>query len=114
LPWSLSVSHHYSESGRPDNIVKRHNANFNFRVSPTPSIDLSYSQTYDFTTHKTVSRQIRIIKRLHCWEGEFYWVPDGSNRGYYFRINVISIPAIKFEKTDTGNIRSAFSGGFTP
>jgi hypothetical protein len=114
LPWSLSVSHHYSESGRDAAFVKRHNVNFGIRVSPTPTIDLSYNQTYDFTRHTTVLRQIRIIKRLHCWEGEFYWVPDGSNRGYYFRINVISIPAIKFEKTDTGNIRSAFSGSFTP
>jgi len=105
--WSLSVSHHYSESGREQAFSKLHSVSFDVNLNLTSSIELSYSQSYDIVRDVTVSRRIEVRKNLHCWEGHFYWVPDGSNRGYYFRINIISIPDIKFEKSESG-IRDAF------
>ncbi|UCD16889.1 MAG: hypothetical protein JSV44_10585, partial [Candidatus Zixiibacteriota bacterium] len=68
---------------------------------------IRYSQYYDVANHKTISRRIEIERNLHCWQGKFYWIPDGSNRGYYFRINVVQIPEIKFEKSESG-VRGAF------
>lgn len=105
--WSLAVSHHYSESGKGQYFQKRHTINFNARLNLTPSLDVNYTQNYDIGRDKTVSRRIEISKKLHCWDGHFYWVPDGSNKGYYFRLNVISIPDIKFEKSESG-VRGAF------
>ena len=100
--WSLSVSHSYDESGRGAAFTKRHQINLGLKFSLTPSIDVSYSQNYDIVRDKTINRRIEIAKNLHCWEGRFSWTIDGSNRGYYFLINVISIPDIKFEKSESG------------
>ncbi len=105
--WSLSVSHHYSESGRESAFTKRHYMNFSARINLSSSLELNYTQSYDIVRDVTVSRRIEVRKNLHCWQGHFYWVPDGSNKGYYFRINIISMPNIKFEKSETG-IRDAF------
>jgi len=105
--WSLAVSHYYSEYGRGSAFTKLHSINFTFKVSLTPNLRLTYWQNYDFTRARTISRRVEIERDLHCWKGYFYWIPDGSNRGYYFRINVISLPDIKFEKSESG-IKGAF------
>jgi len=105
--WSLSLSHYYSENGRGSYFSKVHSISFSFKVNLTPNLKLTYWQNYDFTRHRTVSRRIEIERDIHCWKGYFYWIPDGSNRGYYFKINVISIPDIKFEKSESG-IKGAF------
>lgn len=105
--WSLSLSHYFSQSGRGSYFNKVHSINFSFKVNLTPNLKLTYWQNYDFTRHRTVSRRVEIERDLHCWKGYFYWIPDGSNRGYYFKINVISIPDIKFEKSESG-IKGAF------
>jgi lipopolysaccharide assembly outer membrane protein LptD (OstA) len=100
--WSLRVAHHYSESGRDASFLKRHTISLNAKLKLTSSLDVTYTQSYDVVRDRTVSRRIELVKNLHCWQGQFYWVPDGSNKGYYFRINVIAIPDIKFEKSESG------------
>ncbi len=105
--WSLSVSHHYSESGRESSFTKRHSINFSARINLSSSIELNYTQSYDIVRDVTVSRRIEVRKNLHCWEGYFSWNIDGSNKGYSFRINIITLPDIKFEKS-ISNIRDAF------
>jgi lipopolysaccharide assembly outer membrane protein LptD (OstA) len=105
--WDLSVSHHYSESGRERSFTKRHTINFTSRINLSSSIELNYSQSYDIVRDVTVSRRIEIRKNLHCWRGNFSWNINGSNKGYSFMIYVIAMPDIKFEKT-MSNIRDAF------
>jgi lipopolysaccharide assembly outer membrane protein LptD (OstA) len=105
--WNLSVSHYYSERGRASAFSKIHNISFNLRINLTSKWKISYYQGYDIVRDRTISRRVEVERNLHCWQGYFYWIPDGSNQGYYFRINVISIPDIKFEKSESG-IRSAF------
>jgi lipopolysaccharide assembly outer membrane protein LptD (OstA) len=100
--WSLGLTHHYSESGRGASFVKRHTVSLSAILKLTPSLDVKYIQNYDVVRDRTVSRRLELTKDLHCWQGQFYWIPDGSNRGYYFRINVIAIPDIKFEKSESG------------
>ncbi len=106
--WSFSLSHHYSESGREASFYKSHYLSLSGSLSLTATLDISYSQSYDVVRKVTTSRRIEVRKKLHCWEGYFTWVPDGSNRGYYFRINIITIPDIKFEQTESGTIREYF------
>jgi len=105
--WDLSVSHHYSESGREKSFTKRHTINFTGRINLSSSIELNYSQNYDIVRDVTVSRRIEIKKELHCWRGNFSWNIDGSNKGYSFMVYIIAMPDIKFEKT-MSNIRDAF------
>jgi lipopolysaccharide assembly outer membrane protein LptD (OstA) len=100
--WSFSFSHYYSESKLSALFSKTHTINLNLSFNLTQNWKITYRQSYDIARDKTVSRQVSIERNLHCWQGYFYWIPNGSNRGYYFRLNIISIPDIKFEKSESG------------
>ena len=106
--WSLSLTHYYSESGRGAQFSKTHTINLGINLSLTPNLNISYRQYYDFGRAKTISRSLDLVRKLHCWEGRFSWVIDGSNKGYQFRLNVIAIPEIKFEKSESGIRDSLF------
>lgn len=69
----------------------------------TPNMSVTYAQSYDIENKNTVNRSLRIYRRLHRWEGTFNWTPTGSNRGFSFRLNVIALPDIKFEKSLTSS-----------
>lgn len=106
--WDFSLTHHYNESGRGQSFRKTHTANFNLNVNLTPNLNIGYRQYYDFGRAKTISRSLNIVRKLHCWQGRFSWVIDGSNSGFQFRLNVISIPEIKYEKSESGIRDSIF------
>ncbi len=105
--WSLSVTHSYSESGRGSSFTKTHEIRFSIHASLTKNMNVTYSQYYSFNRKKTVSRYLEIYRKLHCFEGKFTWNIDRSPQGFGFKINVIMIPQIKYEKSQTG-IRGAF------
>jgi lipopolysaccharide assembly outer membrane protein LptD (OstA) len=101
--WNAKFDYHYSESRSSTGITgKSHRVNFTFNMSITTNWKLKYSQIYDFVRHETINKIIDLHRQIHCWEGHFYWIPDGSGKGFYFKINVISIPDIKFEKSESG------------
>ncbi|PKK83541.1 MAG: hypothetical protein CVT49_07875 [candidate division Zixibacteria bacterium HGW-Zixibacteria-1] len=102
--WSISVSHSYSESGRGALFSKAHQINYSLQLALTPTTDVSFTQSYDIARQKSINKNLMIKKNLHCWEASFNWVPQGSNQGYWFKINIISIPEIKYEKRDSGTI----------
>jgi len=101
--WNLNFTHNYSESRQYGTTTNRtHWLRFTFNVDITENWKIKYSQTYDFVRHESVDKMIDIFRKLHCWEGHFYWIPTGSRQGYYFKINVVSIPDIKVEKSESG------------
>ncbi|MEW6050931.1 MAG: LPS assembly protein LptD [Candidatus Zixiibacteriota bacterium] len=99
--WNLSATYSYNESGRGSQFVKSSYIQFSLAFKLTSSTDISYSQYYDFTGKGTINNQVSITKQLHCWRGELWWVPIGSNRGYGFRLYVIAIPALKIDNTQS-------------
>jgi hypothetical protein len=84
--------------------------NLTFNLTPTTSV--SYSQYYDIGRGYTVRNDIFFRKTLHCWTGEFRWVPIGSGSGYEFRIFVTAIPAIKVDNSSTSSTGSFIQRGF--
>jgi len=103
VSWNLNFSHYYNESRSFGSTVnKTHWAQFTFNVDLTSNWKVKYSQKYDFVRHESVEKVVDLYRKLHCWEGHFYWIPDGSRQGYYFKINVIAIPDIKAEKSESG------------
>jgi len=102
--WSLSVSHSFTQSGRDATFSKTHQLYYSLKLALTPTLDVSFSQRYDFANHKSINKSVQINKNLHCWEASFGWVPQGSNKGFWFKINIIQIPEIKYEKKETGVI----------
>jgi len=108
--WNLNLSHYYSESRSHGKTMGRiHWISVTFSVDLTTNWKLKYSQTYDLVRHESVDKVVDLYRRIHCWEGHFYWIPNGSRQGYYFKINVIAIPDLKLEKSESG-LRGALFG----
>lgn len=102
--WDMRLAYSYRESGRGDDFVKSSFLTMGLRFNLTPTTTVSYTQYYNISEGKTVNNQINIVKQLHCWTGQLYWVPIGSNSGYGFRLFVTAIPAIKLDNSETGEV----------
>ncbi|MBK7141350.1 MAG: hypothetical protein IPH75_04635 [bacterium] len=101
--WETRLSYSYSESGRDKAFVKSSFLQLALDFNLTPTTSVSYSQYYDIGRQLTIRNSIGFRKTLHCWTGEFNWVPIGSGRGYSFRLFVTAIPAIKVDNSSTAS-----------
>ncbi|MCM2271452.1 MAG: hypothetical protein NDJ18_02700, partial [candidate division Zixibacteria bacterium] len=110
--WNASFSYRYNESGRGSAFSKSSFLQLNLTFNLTPTTSVSYSQYYDIGRGYTVRNDIFFRKTLHCWTGEFRWVPIGSGRGYEFRIFVTAIPAIKVDNSSTTGSGTFIQRGF--
>lgn len=106
------ISQRYSESRFGTSGTISNWIDFSFQVPITKNWSMSYRQNYNIRERESTEKAIELHRDLHCWEGMFTWIPSGSRQGYYFRINVKSLPDIKFEKSESG-IRDALFGGIS-
>ncbi|UCC45537.1 MAG: LPS assembly protein LptD [Candidatus Zixiibacteriota bacterium] len=97
--WSLTANYSYTESGRGAAYRKSSFLRFSLRFNLTPQTSVSYSQYYNITEGKTVNNQVNIVRKLHCWTGNLFWVPIGSNRGWGFKLYVNALPQIKIDQS---------------
>lgn len=101
----FGISQRYSETRGTASSIS-HWISFHVAFSLSKNWAISYSQNYDIRRRETTDKSIEITRDLHCWEGKFSWIPEGSREGIYFRIGVKLMPDIKFEKSESG-IRDA-------
>lgn len=99
--WSLRIDYSYGESGLKSNWSKHSSLSLALEFDLTPNTQVSFRQAYDPVKSRTINSQISLVRTLHCWTGEFNWVPTGSNRGYSFRLFVTAIPALKIDNSRT-------------
>ncbi len=115
-PWTVRLSHHYSiRRSNPDAeegfTTSRHEIKATNRFTLNDLTDLlrltnrvtdlwrvQHSINYDYRRKEIVSHSIDLYRPLHCWEFTFRWVPNGHNKGIYFRINLMAHPDVKFEQ----------------
>jgi len=103
----LSLSYRYSESrGLTGKSITRW-VDAAFDLNPTPGWKFQYSIHYDFKARKASSQNLKIGRDLHCWQGEFIWVPTGALAGYYFRIYIKQHQDIKIEQS-RGGVRGGY------
>ena len=102
----FGISQRYSESRGATYTSISHWIDFNLQFSPSRNWRIKYSQNYNLRLKESTSKVIEIYRDLHCWEGSFSWIPTGSRKGYYFKINAKLLPDLKFEKSESG-IRDA-------
>lgn len=105
--WSLDLGYSYSESGRDLSFRKQSFLRLSLGFSLSQTTTVAYSQYYDIARKLTINNEVQISKRIHCWTGNIYWVPIGSNRGFGFRLFVTALPAIKLD-----NSRNSLSSGY--
>ncbi|MBU1471112.1 MAG: hypothetical protein KJ723_10545 [candidate division Zixibacteria bacterium] len=108
--WSVNVGHRYTENRNllSDNKTITHWITTSARFDLTEHWNVNIDQNYDIRRKIIVSRSINVYRDLHCWEFMFSWVPNGSLKGYYFKINVKQIPEIEFKTEDSPTGRSFF------
>jgi lipopolysaccharide assembly outer membrane protein LptD (OstA) len=106
---SFSISERYSETRSAYSPTISHWIDFSIQFSPSKNWRVEYQQNYNIRGAETTEKVIRVYRDLHCWEGSFSWIPEGSRAGYYFKINVKALPDLKFEKSES-SIRDALLG----
>jgi lipopolysaccharide assembly outer membrane protein LptD (OstA) len=74
-------------------------------VNLTAGWRMLYNFHFDLKSKSFSSQDLRITRDMHCWQGEFAWVPTGARAGYYLRIAIKMHPDIKVEQTG-GSLRS--------
>lgn len=115
-PWTVRLSHHYSiRRSNPDAeegfTTSRHEIRATNRFALNDITDLlrltnrvtdkwrvQHSINYDYRRKDIVAHSVDLYRPLHCWEFTFRWVPNGINKGFYFRINLMAHPDVKFEQ----------------
>ena len=115
-PWTVRLSHRYSiRRSNPDAeegfTTSTHVINATNRFAINDITDLlrltnrvtdkwrvQHSINYDYRRKKIVAHSVDLYRPLHCWEFTFRWVPNGINKGFYFRINLVAHPDVKFEQ----------------
>jgi hypothetical protein len=107
---AISLEHSYSESRSGGRTVsKTNNVNSGMKLILTPAWKFEFDFSYDIENKETITPALRITRDLNCWAGEFEWRPSGYLAGYYFRIYLKKIDAIKIEQT-VGRLGRTFSG----
>ena len=115
-PWTVRLSHRYSIRRSDPNdedgfSTTAHEIRATNRFALNDITDLmrltnrmtdkwrvQHSINYDYRRKKIVAHSVDLYRPLHCWEFTFRWVPNGINKGFYFRINLIAHPDVKFEQ----------------
>ncbi len=97
--WSVDLTHRYSQSR---GSTKTHWLSASVRLPLTRKWLLNYLNRYDFSENKITEQTFELYRDMHCWEGRFTWVASGYRKGYYFRINIKALPAVKLEKGGGG------------
>jgi lipopolysaccharide assembly outer membrane protein LptD (OstA) len=105
--WGLTISHSYSETKSYGTVSKNHWVNLSLDLWLTKNWHLGYVNRYDFPSKKITEQSFDLYRDMHCWEGRFSWVIQGYRSGYYFKINIKSLPEVKIEKS-RGGLREMF------
>jgi hypothetical protein len=93
--WRMSLNHSYSYS-RGSESQSTLNGNLSF--SPTKNWSLSYRANANLREGEVLSHSYSLTRDLHCWRASFERSFGAGRPSYYFRINVIDIPEIKYEQ----------------
>jgi LptD protein/OstA-like protein len=92
-PWRLTVVQTFTLgeewSSRSSGL------NVSSSISLTSNWRVSASVYYDLDEHEVIRQGFVLTRDLHCWRLNF----EKRGSGYYFRINVLDLPDIKYERT---------------
>ncbi|MCH8327753.1 MAG: LPS-assembly protein LptD, partial [Candidatus Marinimicrobia bacterium] len=60
---------------------------------------VGYNARFDLLDQELVTHNVRLYRKIHCWEMRFNWTPGGPGQGYFLSINVIDsdLKDIKYE-----------------
>ena len=115
-PWTVRLSHRYTiRRTNPDAEEGFSTSSHEIRATNRFSLSditnplrlsnrvtnkwrVQHSLNYDYRRKEIVSHSVDLYRPLHCWEFTFRWVPNGINKGVYFRVNLMAHPDVKLEQ----------------
>ena len=102
IPWRLNTTFNFFfDQTNPERPNRRYYLDISgAELSITSKWRLGYSAHVDLEKGSISYHRCTIHRDLHCWEASVDWVPSGSGKRVYFRINVKSpsLSDIKLEK----------------
>ena len=102
IPWRLNTTFNFSlDKTNPARPTKRYYLDISgAEVNLTRNIRIGYSAHLDLEKGIVSYHRMTFYRDLHCWEASVDWVPSGSGKRVYFRINVKSpsLRDIKLER----------------
>jgi lipopolysaccharide assembly outer membrane protein LptD (OstA) len=85
----------------------------NASVQITKNWSVTHFVQWDATAGKVAAESLSLLRDLHCWEAAFTRSKFGDNTTFYFRINVKSLPDIKYQQGEAGAGGLGGFGGLT-
>ncbi len=96
VPWNLSFSYNFNLSMIFNRITQIYEPSYTQTLSMTGGFSLtplwkvSFSSGYDFKNRKITYTTLNLHRDLHCWEMSINAIPFGSQKRYFFQINIKS------------------------
>ncbi len=106
IPWSLNIDYsiNFSQAYNVKEQKFKDNTSQTMNVNGTLNLAKNWKGRFrsgwDFEKKEMAYTSITLVRDLHCWEFSFNWVPFGTYRSYYFKINVKSamLQDLKYEQ----------------
>jgi lipopolysaccharide assembly outer membrane protein LptD (OstA) len=102
IGFDYTIRHDYKMIKSETGTSKTQWINFTLNLKPTLKWDISYANRYSIEDKNIESQTLSISRDMHCWQGEFTWIPNGPIAGYYVTIYIKTLPDIKVEKSEGG------------
>ena len=110
-PWSLTFNYAYTYSKTYNYansvLYKNHNhvqtLGISGSVKPTENWDLNIRSGVDLKQFKITTTNIALVRKLHCFQFTFNWVPIGQYQCWSFKIGIISSMLSDILKYDKQN-----------
>ena len=89
MPWNISFGYNLTLSDDNNTRIQpTHAMSAGFNVSPTKFWKTTVTTGYDFNTQRLSYTTVKITRDLKCWEANVTWVPFGTNKSYFFTLNL--------------------------
>ena len=93
IPWQMNISYNISSfrsfiNTENDTTTFSQTLRLNGDVGLTKKWRIGINTGFDFKTKDFNYTTVSIYRDMHCWEGQFNWIPFGARKSYTLTINV--------------------------
>ncbi|UCC79180.1 MAG: hypothetical protein JSW64_13030 [Candidatus Zixiibacteriota bacterium] len=102
IGFDFTLSHRYTMTKTQTGTDKTQWLDFALSLKPALKWNITYENRYSIEDKNIASQSLVIARDMHCWQGEFVWIPSGPIAGYFVKIYIKTLPDVKVEKSEGG------------
>ena len=98
--WEANFGIRYRlQHARGNEAIQSFQLNSSIKLAVGGGWSIGYNARFDMLDQELVTHNVRLYRKIHCWEMRFNWTPGGPGQGYFLSINVIDsdLKDIKYE-----------------